>query len=64
MIYKLMEAAEGKCTKLAGVYLVALVRAGAGCIQVPDLRSWVSLPVPTGPPWGVTDGAVLMSLSV
>lgn len=29
MIYKLMEAAEGKCTKLAGVYLVALVRAGA-----------------------------------
>ena len=28
MIYKLMEAAEGKCTKLAGVYLVALVGAG------------------------------------
>jgi putative transposase len=29
MIFKLMEAAEGRWTKLTGSHLVALVRAGA-----------------------------------
>jgi putative transposase len=29
MIYKLMEAAEGRWRKLTGAHLVALVRAGA-----------------------------------
>jgi putative transposase len=30
MIFKLMEAAEGRWRKLTGAHLVALVRAGAG----------------------------------